>query len=81
MNSAREAGGSFSPRRKPWDREPSLTPSPLPPRRERGAEGRVRAVFPTTRAVGNRMPPLPGLRKGRLHGKDFLDEFLAQGFS
>ena len=40
---------------------PSLTPSPLPLRRERGAAGGVIAVKPRAHALGYFMPPLTGL--------------------
>ena len=57
-------------------RDPTLTPVPSPARRERGAEGRVRAVKPRACALGYSMPPLTGLRKTGAHAKDFLDELL-----
>src|SRR5271157_1017141 len=40
----------------------TLTPSPLPPQRERGAEGGVRAIPPRAYALGYSMPPLTGLQ-------------------
>ena len=39
---------------------PPSPPSPLPPRRERGAEGGVRAALPRACALGYIIPPLRG---------------------
>ena len=43
-NSAPKERHKRSPRRQPWVEPPSLSPSPLPPARERGAEGGVRGI-------------------------------------
>ncbi len=43
---------------------PPSPPSPLPPARERGAEGGVRAPSPRARALGYNLTPLPGLCNG-----------------
>ena len=51
-------------------------PSPLPLGRERGAEGRVRALDPRAYALGYNLPPLTGLRKHRPHEEDFVSELL-----
>src|SRR5450759_3352431 len=52
-------------------RMPPSPPSPLPPVRERGAEGGVRALFPTAYAMGYELTPLTGLRNRRKCGADF----------
>jgi len=44
----------------------TLTPVPSPARRERGAEGGVRAMEPRVCALGYSMPPLTGLKYGDL---------------
>src|SRR5271157_3378474 len=46
---------------------PTFPPSPLPPRRERGAEGGVRVLPPRAHALGYVLPPLAGLTN-RPHG-------------
>ena len=71
----------LSPRREPWVGEPSLSPSPLPPERERGAEGGVRALHPRVCALGYNLPPLTGLRKGRPHEEDFVNELMRHNIS
>jgi len=57
-----------------------LPPSPLPPRRERGAEGGVRVPFPTAYAMGYDLTPQPGLRNGRVRVTDFNNSVLARLF-
>ena len=58
---------------------PPSPPSPLPPARERGAEGGVRATFPTAYAMGRDLTPLTGLGRNRPHVADFINELLTQG--
>ena len=53
-------------------------PSPLPLKRERGAEGGVRAFQPRAYALGYSMAPLTGLRKTGSHAKDVLEELLTR---
>ncbi|MGO8735369.1 MAG: hypothetical protein ACLQVM_21535, partial [Terriglobia bacterium] len=68
----------LSPRREPWVGDPSLTPTPLPTSRERGADGGEWVVFPRACALGYNLPPLTGLRKGHPHVEDFNCELLTQ---
>jgi len=55
---------------------PPSPPSPLPPARERGAEGGVRALFPTAYAMGYDLTPLTGLRNGPPKGEYSINELL-----
>src|SRR5271167_407983 len=57
---------------------PPSPPSPLPLGRESGAEGGVRALHPRACALGYNLPPLTGLRKGRPHEEDFVNELVTQ---
>ena len=60
---------------------PPSPPSPLPLGRERGAEGRVRALRPRACALGYDLPPVTGLQKGRPHEEDFFSELPTQDTS
>ena len=71
MNQPAERAQECSPRRKPWVSETPSPPPPLPPVRERGAEGGVRAVQPRAHTLGYYLPPLTGLQKGTPHEEDF----------
>jgi hypothetical protein len=57
---------------------PPSPPSPLPPARERGAEGGVRALSPRACALGYDLAPLPGLWNGRPQRDDFVSLLLTQ---
>jgi hypothetical protein len=57
---------------------PPSPPSPLPPARERGAEGGVRALSPRACALGYDLAPLTGLGNGRPQGGDFVSQLLTQ---
>jgi len=57
---------------------PPSPASPLPPPRERGAEGGVRALTPRAGALGYDLAPLTGLGNSRPQGDDFVSEFLIQ---
>jgi len=46
--------------------------SPLPPARERGAEGGVRASSPRAGALGYDLTPLPELWNGDTKREDFV---------
>ena len=48
-------------------------PRPLSRQRERGAEGGVRARFPTAYAVGYVLTPLTGLGSGHLQGEGLIN--------
>ena len=52
----------------------TLTPVPSPARRERGAEGGVRAIQPRARALGYYLSPRPGLRAARQQAVGFVSE-------
>jgi len=52
--------------------------SPLPPARERGAEGRVRAPSPRAAALGYILAPLPGLWNDHAKREDIVSELLTQ---
>ncbi|SPE30901.1 hypothetical protein SBA2_580006 [Acidobacteriia bacterium SbA2] len=56
----------------------TLTPVPSPARRERGAEGGVRAIEPRAYALGYSLPPLTGLQKTAAHDNDSLNDLLTQ---
>jgi hypothetical protein len=58
-----------------------MPPSPLPPAREGGAEGRVRAPSPKAAALGYDLTPLPGLRNGYPKREDFVRLLLTQDTS
>ena len=51
---------------------PPSPPSPLPPARERGAEGGVRAPSPRAGALGYDLTPLSGLWNGHPKREDFV---------
>jgi hypothetical protein len=53
-----------------------MPPSPLPPARERGAEGGGRVLFPKAYAMGYDFAPLTGLRNKHSQGEDFINELL-----
>jgi hypothetical protein len=55
---------------------PPSPPSPLPPARERGAEGGVRALSPRAGALGYDLAPLTGLWSGLPKREDFVSELL-----
>jgi hypothetical protein len=57
---------------------PPSPPSPLPPARERGAEGGVRAPSPRADALGYHLTPLPGLWNGYPKLEYFVSELLTQ---
>jgi len=59
----------------------TLTPVPSPARRERGAEGGVRAIQPRAHALGYSISPLAGLRETRADEKDLFSELLTQDTS
>ncbi|SPE22105.1 hypothetical protein SBA2_10045 [Acidobacteriia bacterium SbA2] len=61
-------------------RSPS-PPSPLPPERERGAEGGVRAIQPRAYALGYYLSPLTGLREHGPRDVDFINELLIRDTS
>ncbi|HXW14959.1 MAG TPA: hypothetical protein VEN79_10655, partial [Terriglobia bacterium] len=50
----------------------TLSPVPSPARRERGAEGGVRATFPRAFALGYHLPPLRGFDNCAPIGKNIL---------
>jgi hypothetical protein len=57
---------------------PPSPPSPLPPARERGAEGGVRAPCPRAGALGYHLTPLSGLWNGYPKLEDFVSGLLTQ---
>jgi len=61
-------------------RAPS-SPAPLPPERERGAEGGVRAVQPRACALGYYLSPLTGLLQRTLGEEDSAKDPLVQDTS
>ena len=56
-------------------------PSPLPLKRERGAEGGVKAVGPRADALGYNLSPLTGLEEGRSHKARSRKELLTRDAS
>jgi len=58
-----------------------MPPSPLPPERERGAEGGAREIQPRADALAYSMSPLTGLPKTGGHENDYLNELLTQDTS
>jgi len=56
-------------------------PSPLPPERERGAKGGVRAAPPRACALGYYPSPLTGLRDRGPHEENFINELLIRDIS
>ena len=60
---------------------PPSPPSPLPPARERGAEGGERASSPRADALGYDLTPLPGLWDAYPERENFVSELLTQDAS